>query len=186
MTMRRMTLPLAGLLLALGLSATAPAQAASRELALKLLAIQQPNIDAVARSLVENPVRQMLNSADAVIRTRVAADKREATAKQIQDAARKYMDETLPVVRKQAQSVAQQQMLPQLEQKFSDDEIKQLLAFYESPVAKKLQTVLPDLNKALAERLVADVRGDLQNRLKTLDGEMTRALGLPAKPASAP
>lgn len=182
--------PLIGL--ALGLLALLPlgaAEAASRENAQKLLAIQQSTFDAVARNLVENPVRQMLSSAETVLRARVPAEKREAAARQVQDAARKYVDETLPVARRRTADLAQQILLPQIEQKFSDEEIRQIVAFYESPVAKKLQAQLPDLNKALAERLVQDMRGEIQERIKLLVQQMSAVLepniAAPAAAASA-
>lgn len=178
--------PLPAAALALGLLLGAgPAAAASRENAQKLLAVQQSTLDAVTRSLVEGPLRQLLTSAETVLKARVPAEKREATARQIQDAARKYMDETLPVARRRAADLAQQLLLPQIEQKFSDEEIRQILAFYESPVAKKMQTVLPDINKVLAERLLLDMRGELQERIKQLDQQMSAALGLNAAPAAS-
>lgn len=188
--MNRPVLSLRPLALSLGLGLmllAQPALSASRENAQKLLAIQQSTLDAVARGLVENPVRQLLSSAETVLRARVPADKREAAARQIQDAARKYMDDTLPVARRRAADLAQQLLLPQIEQKFSDEEIRQIVVFYESPVAKKMQTVLPDINKVLAERLLSDMRGELQERIKLLDQQMSAALGLNlSPPASAP
>eukprot|EP01036_Dinobryon_divergens_P040251 gene40251-53192_t len=77
------TLPL---LVALGFSLGAvQAQAQTKkELAAKIVLLQQPAIENLAISLAERPAQMMMNQAGMALQTRVAADKQEAVAKDIQ------------------------------------------------------------------------------------------------------
>jgi uncharacterized protein len=185
------------LTLAFGLSAVhlhAAAQAAStpatasspakRDLAKRMLALQQPGFDALARNIVEGPARQLMASAEPVVRTQVPAEKREAVAKQLQDEARRYVDETTPTVRKRAQELAQSQVLPAIEEKYTEDELRQIVAFFESPAYKKLQQAQPQIDQALQQKLVADITPAVDTKARALQASMGKILGLPPAPAA--
>lgn len=166
-------------------TATAAASPAKRELAKRWVALQQTSLDNAARGIVENPARQLLGAAEPVLRNQVPADKREAVAKQLQDEARKYADELTPIVRKRAQELAQTQMVAEVEQKYSEDELRQLIAFFESPAFKKLQQTQPPIEQALGRKLIDAVQPTLETRIKTLQATMARLLGVPPAPAGA-
>ena len=184
---------------ALAQGASAPAAAASaapvssaakRDLAKRWVALQQTSLDAAARSIVEAPARQLLGAADPVLRSKVPADKRDAMAKQLQDEARKYADDLTPVVRKRAQELAQSQMLPAVEEKYTEDELRQIVGFYESPVFKKLQQTQPPIEQALGQKLLAGVQPTVETKAKALQATMAKILGVSPAPvggsASAP
>ena len=75
---------------------------AKKELVARILKIQQPAIENMARGLVQDPLLPLMEQADAALQQKVAADKREAVAKSIQADAKKYMDETVPLVPERA------------------------------------------------------------------------------------
>ena len=52
---------------------------------------QQGGIDGIARSLVEQPAMALMQQAGMILQTRVAPEKREALAKEIQADVRKYV-----------------------------------------------------------------------------------------------
>lgn len=166
-------------------SAPAGSSPAKRELAKRLLALQQPGFDALSRSLVEGPARQLLASAEPVLRNQVAADKREAVAKQLQDEARKYVDDATPAVRKRAQELAQSQVLPALEEKYTEDELRQIVTFYESAAYKKMQQVQPQVDQGLQQKLVADMSPAVEGKARALQATMAKLLGVPAQPGAA-
>lgn len=177
---------------ALAQGASAPAAAASsapassaakRDLAKRWVALQQTSLDAAARSIVEAPARQLLGAADPVLRSKVPADKREAVAKQLQDEARKYADDLTPVVRKRAQELAQSQMLPAVEEKYTEDELRQIVGFYESPVFKKLQQTQPPIEQALGQKLLAGIQPTVETKAKALQATMAKILGVSPSPA---
>lgn len=161
----------------------APSSPAKKELVAKVLKLQQPGIDAVARQLVEQPAMQMYQQAGLVTQQRVAADRRQAVIADIQADIRKYVEDNAPVVRDKAAKLAPGVLGPMLEDKFSEDELKQLVAILESPVNRKYQSMGGEMQKSLAEKLVADVRGTLEPRFKALQQTVA---GRMAPPASAP
>ncbi len=118
-------------------------------------------------------------------------EKREALQKDLQGDLKGYMDAALPLVRDKAVAAAPLTIGTQLEQKFSEDELRQLVAWLDSPVARKYQLALPDLQKALTDKLVADTRTTMEPRLRELDGVIGRRLaaavppGSPAQPAAS-
>jgi hypothetical protein len=177
-------------------AASAPASAppaasspAKKELAQKLVALQQSAMDSMVRNLVEGPARQLMTAGEPVLMTRVAPAKREATIKQVREEIRKYVDSATPIVRERASKLAQSSLVPTLEEKFSEDELRQIVTFYESPVNKKLQQLMPEVSATMAQKLVADTRPQIDPMIKVMEANVAKALGVPAQPsggASAP
>lgn len=175
--------------------ATAQAQAqpssspAKKELVARILKIQQPAIDKMARGLVEQPLMPLLDRAEGALQQRVPADKREAVAKDIQADVRKFSDETTALVRDRAVKLAPTTAGPLLEEKFTEDELKQLVSMLESPLLARFQAAGGDVQRVLAEKVVADTRGQVEQRFRALEDTIAKRLGVPtnaAAPASKP
>lgn len=175
-------------LVGVALSAHAQSTPAKKELVAKILKIQQPGIEAMARGLVEEPVADLLGKAAAALPARVPADKREAVAKDIQADAKKFIDESAPLVRDRAVKLAPSTIGALLEEKLSEDELRQVVAIIESPVYGKFQQLGGEMQKVLIEKLLADTRGTVEPKLRTLEQSVARRLGVSAadKPAAAP
>jgi hypothetical protein len=157
---------------------------AKKELVQKLLALQQPGIEGVARNIVERPAAQMMQEAGRVLQTQFPADKREAIGKTIDADAKKYVDEAYPPVRERALKLAPTTIGTTLEEKFTEDELKQLVAWFESPVNKKFQAASAEMQSSFMQKLVADVRPLVEPKLQVLEQKVRTALGVPA--AAAP
>jgi uncharacterized protein len=166
--------------------ASAPVSAAKKELVSKVLALQQPAIEGMARNLVENPAAQMMQEAGRVLQQRVAPEKREAVGKTIEADVKKYVDESAPIVRERALKVAPLTVGATLEEKFTDDELKQLVAWLESPVNKKYAQLGPEMQNGFMQKLVAEVRPMLDPKLQALEAKVRASLGVPAAGAAAP
>jgi len=162
----------------------APASAAKKELVQRVINIQQPALEGMARDMVERPARQMMDAAGQALQTRVQPEKREAAVKQIQEQLRKYGDESSALVRDRAAKIGQTSLGPVLEEKFSEDELRQLIGALEAPAYKKFQQSLPDLTKAYAETLVKELEPVIEPKLKALEQSVASALGLPAQGAA--
>jgi uncharacterized protein len=158
---------------------------AKRELAQRLVTLQQSAIDGMVRNLVEGPARQLMAAGEPVLQTRVAPDKREATIKQVQDEVRKYVESATPIVRERANKLAQTTLLPALEEKFSEDELRQIVTFYESPVNKKLQQTMPEISASMTQKLVTESRPQIDPKIKQMEANVAKALGVPTRPAGA-
>lgn len=162
---------------------------AKKELVQRLLTLQQPGIEAAARGMVERPAAMMLQEAGRVLQTQVPADKREAIGKTIEADAKRYVDEAFPPVRERALKLAPTTVGVALEEKFTEDELKQLLAWFESPVNKKFQQVSGEMQNNFMQKLGAEARPLIEPKLQTLEQRVRAALGAPAAaaaPAPAP
>ncbi len=170
-------------------AASVPApSAAKKDLLNRLLALQQPALESTARNLAEQPMRQMLAAAEQAL-PRVPEDKREAAVKQIEGLAKKYAEEAAAVSKERSAKIAQSALLPLYNEKFSEDELRQLLVALEAPAYKKFQQAMPEAGNAFTQQLVTELRPVLDPKLKTLEASVASALGMtpngeaPAKPA---
>lgn len=168
---------------------SAPASAAKKDLVARLLKLQQPGIEGLGRTLAEEPAKQVVLSVQASgVVQRVPADKREALGKEIDAELRKYVDEAVPLVRDRAVALAPSTMGPILEQRFTEDELRQLIALLESPLNAKFQAVAGEMQKTLGEKLVAETKGAVEPKVQALrqavSGRINAVVAGPAGPAS--
>jgi hypothetical protein len=158
---------------------TAPTSSpAKKELVQKILVLQQPEIENVARSIVERPAAQMMQEAGLAMQRQVPPDKREAMGKAIEAEVKKYVEEAYPLVRERAVRLAPSTLGAALEEKFSEDELKQLLAWLESPVNKKFQTLGPVRN-AFVQKVLAESVAAVDPKVGALDARIRVILGVP-------
>jgi len=176
--------PLTVLALAL---AAAPAHAQNKkELVAKVVQLHMQGIENVGRVIAGQTSQQMLQAAGQAL-PRVPADKREAVGKEIQDDVKKFYDEVEPMLKKRAVELAPATVGAAYEEKFSEDELKVVIAWLESPVSKKYAQMDRDQGNALAEKVVADTRPTIEPKLKALEATVAKRLGVPAEgSASAP
>ncbi len=169
-----------------GAQAPAPASSpAKKELVLKILAVQQPAIENMARQLVEVPAARLMQQAGPVLQQKIAADKREAVAQEIQADVKKYVDDAVPFVRDRAVKLGPTTIGAMLEEKFTEDELKQIVATLESPVYKKFNAMGNDMQRVLGEKLVAETRGTIEPKMQALQQAVGRRLGVAPAPAAA-
>jgi hypothetical protein len=69
-----------------------------------------------------------------------------------------------------------------LDERFSEDELRQLVAILESPVNRKFQSAAGDMQRVLGEKLMNEVRADVGPRMRTFEESVARKLGV--KPPS--
>ena len=166
------------------LAATSVAQAepssAKQALINKILKVQQPAIEGLSRSIVEQPAAQIAQQAGAALQTRVPAERRDAVGKEIQGELKKYVDEATPLTRDRALKLAPTTIGKLLDEKFTEKELQDLLAIIESPVNKKFVELAPTMQRTLGEALVADTRPSIEPKLRALEKRVAGHLGIPA------
>ncbi|MFT4269157.1 MAG: DUF2059 domain-containing protein [Xenophilus sp.] len=154
--------------------------------------LQRPGIESLARGLVEESSLPIARAGAGYLQTQVPADKREAAGKAADAELKKYFDDAYPIVRDKAVQLAPEALTPVMEQNFSEDELRQLVAWISSPLSKKYQEVNPQLQGALTQKVVAETRAAIEPKLHALDASVAKALGAPADggqgsaPASKP
>jgi hypothetical protein len=152
------------------------AHADKKEWVQKLLATQQTSLENTARDLTERPARQLVAAAQPVLAQGVPADKREATAKLVDVEIKKYIDAAFPAVRASTLKLSQTVMAPIFEDKFTEDELKQLVSMLDSPVLKKYQGLLPEVGNALLEKVLIDARPQVDPSLQAAQSNIRAIL----------
>jgi uncharacterized protein len=173
--------------LAATLGAQAQTPAAKKELVARVLQLQQPGIEAMARTMAEQPAMQTMQQAGMALQ-RVAPDRRDALARDIEADIRKYVEEAVPIVRDRAVKLAPSTIGALLEERFTEEELKQIIAVLESPVNRKFQSMAPEMQRAIAEKLVAETRPLVEPKVKVLEQSVSKRLAAtpPAAAGSAP
>lgn len=150
-----------------GLAAT-PAHADKKELVAKVLQLQQPGIEGLGNTLATNTANQVLQAAARTL-GQLPADKREAVAKDLQAEARKFYEAVSPQLRSTALKLAPATLGTALEEKFSEDELKTLVTWLESPVSKKFQQTTGEVLQGLSQKLISDSRPQVEPKLKAYE-----------------
>ena len=165
------------------------ASPAKKELVQKVLTLQQAGIESIGANLANQTATQVLQAAGQAM-GRVAPEKRDALAAELQAEVRKFFDDVAPVLRASAVKNAPTTIGSALEEKFSEDELKVLIAWFESPVSKKYLQLSPELQQSLGQKLVVETRPQVEPKLKALEGvlggKLRAAIGEPASAASGP
>ena len=152
------------------------AHADKKEVVQKILSSQQGALDDMSRNVAEQPARQLAMGARQILVQGVPEDKREATAKLVDAEIKKYLDGAVPAVRASAGKLSTSVLGPIYEEKFSEDELKQLQAMLDSPVLKRYQSLLPEMSNTLLEKVVADARPQVTPKLQTAENNIRAIL----------
>jgi uncharacterized protein len=158
----------------------APVSPAKQELIQRILKVW--HVEALGQSMLQEPVAEAVNQARAMLQGRATPEKRDAAMKDITTDAKKFLDDSTPVVTGSAQKLIPSTVVPLLAQNFTEDELRQILAMLESPVKKKFEALAPELQKSLGEKIAADTRPEIDPKLKDLQqriGMRMRAAVMP-------
>ena len=177
-----------GLALALAFAATgvlAEPSPAKKALIDKIVALQQQGLsETMARSIVQQPLGPLMQGAGAALQ-QVPADKREATGKAMEADIKKFVDDNVAFLKDKFNKAMPATASALLDERFNEDELKQILAWAESPVSQKFGMTSVELQKALAQKVMAESAPTLEGRLKTLQASLAKQLGLQATPAAS-
>lgn len=139
-----------------------------KELIAKVLQLQQGGVEMLANTVATNTANQIMGAA---VRQfgRVPADKREALAKDMQADVRKFLDELAPQLRQAAVKLAPGSLGAAYEEKLSEDELKTIVAWLESPVSKKFQQIGVEQQQAMTQKIVAETKAQVEPKIKALE-----------------
>ena len=159
---------------------------AKQALLQKALQLQQPGIEGIGNSLANQTANQVLQVAGQAM-GRVPADKREAVGAELQGEVRKFYDDIAPILQAAAVKLAPATMGTAMDQKFTEEELKVLVAWLESPVNRKYQQFAGESQQALGQQLVAETRPQIEPKMKALEQVMGAKLAaVGAGPTGAP
>jgi hypothetical protein len=126
------------------------------------------NIDSIGQSMLQAPVGDAVQQARAVLQGRASAEKRDAAMTDIVNEAQQFMTETAPLTRASADKLIPTTIAPLLAERFNEDELRQLVALLESPVKKKFEAMVPEMQKSLGEKVASDMGPVVNPKLQGL------------------
>ncbi len=158
----------------------APVPAAKQELVNRVLQLWHP--ETIGESMLQAPVGDAVQQARAVLQGRVSPEKRDAALKEIVADARQFMDENKPLAQASAQKLVGTTVAPMLAERFTEEELRQIITILESPVKKKFEAMVPELQKKLGEGVAADTRAVMDPKLQ----ELQQRIGMRLRSAVSP
>jgi len=177
-----------GLALALALAAgTAMAEPSPAKKALidKIVALQQQGLaEGLTGNIIQGPLSQLTQAGRQALQN-VPAEKREATAKAMDAELKKFVDENVPYLKDKISKAVPTTASALLDERFNEDELKQVLAWAESPVSQKFGLASVELQKAVAQKVMTEAGPTLDGRLKTLQASLAKQLGIAPPPVGA-
>lgn len=168
-----------------GAAAPAASSPAKKELVQRVLKLNQPGIEGVGEQLANQTAGQAMQAAGSALGT-IPEARREAVAKEIQAEVKKFYDEIAPLLRQRAVQLAPGTVGAAFEERFTEEELRTLVAWLESPVSRKYQQIAGDMQSTLAQRVVAESRAQVEPKIKALDQRLSAKFTqqAPAKPAT--
>ena len=174
---------------ALALSGTVQAQTADPKLewATKAVALQQgPELERLVIQLAESSSQDKVQSWGVKLRSDVPKDKVELTAQSLNAELKKYNDDVTKIISGKVNKASAESLIPVYMSRFSLDELKQLVAFFESSAVKKYQAAAPELGNIFVNQLIMETRADVNARAKQFDDAAAKIVGAaPKAPVAA-
>jgi hypothetical protein len=144
----------------------------------KLLTLWHP--ETVALVMVQRPAADAVQQSRIALQGRVSAAKQEATMKAITAEAQRYVDDATPLAQAAANRGVSAAAGPVLAQNFSEDELRQLIAMWQSPLKARFEQLVPQMERAVGERVAEAAGATIQGKLDA----MKSAIGLKLRAAS--
>ncbi len=174
----------------LAFSITAQAQTADSKLewATKAVALQQgPELERLIGQLAESSSQDLVQSWGVKLRADVPRNQIEKAAESLNVELKKYNDDVSKIIKSKVNKASADSLIPVYMERFSLDELKQLVAFFESPTVKKYQAAAPELGNVFVNQLIMETRADVSARAKVFDDAATKIVGAaPKAPTTAP
>ena len=138
------------------------------------------HVEDAAIVMVQRPAANAIEQSRIALQGRVTGAKQDAALKDIATDVQKYIDEATPIARDNAVRLKEPTLGPLLAQNFSEDELRQLIALLESPVKKKFETLVPQMERAYGEKVATESRGAIDPKLQA----MTQSVGTKLRAAT--
>lgn len=173
----------------LALSATAIAQTADPKLewATKVVTLQQgPELERLVGQLADSATQDILQNWGPKLQSNVPSAKMEQAKEGLNAELKKYFDDVSKTINSKVNKVSNSALIPAYMERFSLDELKQLVAFFDSPAIKKYQSAAPELGSLFVKQLIEETNSDVMARTRQFDDAATKIVGAgPANKAPA-
>lgn len=167
--------------------ATAQNTDAKRALAQKISQIQQKSdSEALAEQLTASAVQPLLASWSERLDETVPPARQKDVRDKLDVELKKFADTSRKAIEGQTSKAADAALVPLLMEKLSEDEMKTVIAYLESPAAAKFQALGPEATTAWAKKVVEATRAPVESAAKTFEAAANRIIAAPAPAPRSP
>lgn len=146
-----------------------------KELAQRAYGLHQNAVDNIAKVTAAQTMQQLMQGMGAAL-GKVPQDKREALSKELEPELKKFHQDLESTLRERNQKLAPAVLLPMFDEKYTDEELKQIIAWMESPVSRKYQVTGNEMITALQQKLVAETKATVEPKIRALQEKVQAKL----------
>lgn len=140
------------------------------------------HVESVGLTMLRVPIEESLRQSRSLLQGRTSSEKQAEAMKDIEAYAQEFMDKAAPGVLERSRKLVPTTVTPILMAKFTEDELRQIIAMLESPVKAKFEALVPELQKALGQKMAADEGPQIKPRME----ELQTRIGLRLRAAVTP
>ena len=156
------------------------------EWATKVVALQQgPELDRLVNQLADSAAQDVLQAWAPRLQSNVPKERMEQARNSLNAELKTYFDDVFKTISAKTGRVSSDALVPVYMQKFSLEELKQLVGFFESPAVKKYQAAAPELGNVFVQQLIEATRTDVVARGKQFDEAAVKIVGIPSATSPA-
>lgn len=158
------------------------------ELATKIVKLQQgPELERLVSQLAGSTTQELIANWGPRLEANVPKAKQQKASEALNVELKKYSEDTQQLISKQVSKVSTDVLVPAYAERFSQEELQQIAAFFESPAIKKYQAAAPELGNMFIQKLIDASRADVLARAKKFDDAAVKIVGgTPAPKAGSP
>ena len=152
-----------------------------RALATKLAQIQaKADSAALAGQLTDSAVGPVLSGWSQRLDETVPPARQKDVRDKLDVELKKFADNTHKAIDAQVSKAAESALVPLFMDKLSEDEMKTIIAYMESPAAVKFQSLSADAGNAWAQKVIDATRPTVEANVKSFDATASKIVGVPA------
>lgn len=171
---------------ALPLSANAQNDEGKKALATKLAQIQQKSDAAqLTEQLVASVAQPVIAAWSQRLDETVPPAKQKDVRDKLDAELKKLIDNTRKTIEAQANKTAEAALVAVYTEKLTEDELKTVIAYLESPASAKFQSVGGEAANAWATKVVEATRTAVEGHVKSFDAAAAKIVGAPAPAAKS-
>jgi len=159
---------------------------AKRALAVKLAQIQQKTEgDSIAQQLTASATQPLVMAWSQKLDQTVPPERQKDVREQLDQELKKFADSAFKTIREQTTKTAEDALVPIFMEKFSESELKTIIAYQESTAASKFAAIGGDAANAWATQVVEGTRAAIETSSKAFDDAASKIVAAPPAAASA-
>ena len=96
------------------------------------------------------------------------SEKRDAALKDIEKYCQEFIEKLMPNILEKSKNLAQKIVVPLIDEKLTEEELRQLIAILESPTLAKFEKMRPEMQKTLGTKLGEEQGKEIRPQMEEL------------------